>query len=574
MIPGLDLTDLAAVERYIAGLPDDAKKALAEHVQPALKKVWLPQPGPQTKAYFSTADELLYGGAVGGGKSDLLVGLALTSHIRSVIFRLQSVDLDGFWDRLAEVAKPIIGTNNAVKKSMKTTDGRALEGGHLDKPGSEKDWQGRPHDFIGFDEAAQLDEMKVEFVMKWLRTTVQGQRTRVVFATNPPIPEIKDGQLVDTGTGDWLLRWFAPWLDPAFAKPAGDGELRWCFMVREGDRLRTVWVDGPGSYDSTTHEKVTFASEAERTAAVDAGRVLVAKSRTFVRSLLKDNIFLKGTGYAEKMASTPEPLRSMLMLGDFTVKGEDHPRQVIPTQWILLAQQRWNDWQMDPDLKRLVMLVLFGDIAQGGADTTVLAPLYTSEYFGELVTSPGRATPDGPAVVAKILGLREHGALIGLDGTGGWAGDTYRTLERDHNITAELLVSSHTTGRWTPDQRYRYGNLRTQMWWEFRCALDPKSGHEIALPPDIRLRTQLALPHWYGRGKDMFIESKDELRKRLSGSSTDEADAVIGAWELGELAMSNPKLLERSIDIVDRLNGRGLETLGQAIEAADPLKDW
>ena len=44
---------------------------------------WVPNPGPQTDAYFSPADELFYGGQSGGGKTDLGLGLALTAHRRS-----------------------------------------------------------------------------------------------------------------------------------------------------------------------------------------------------------------------------------------------------------------------------------------------------------------------------------------------------------------------------------------------------------------------------------------------------------------------------------------------------------
>src|SRR5262245_34283594 len=37
---------------------------------------WQPEPGPQQTAYDSAADIVLYGGAAGGGKTDLLLGLA------------------------------------------------------------------------------------------------------------------------------------------------------------------------------------------------------------------------------------------------------------------------------------------------------------------------------------------------------------------------------------------------------------------------------------------------------------------------------------------------------------------
>ena len=569
----LDLSSIDSVMEALQQLPKAKIEELQEKLAPFVGRVWLAQPGKQLLAYHSKADELLYGGAAGGGKSDLLVGLSLTAHTKSLVFRAQSTDLDDLWNRLGEVGQPIIGTNNSQKKVIKTTDGRVIEGGHLSDPGSEKAWQGRPHDLIGFDEAAQLDELRVEFVMRWLRSTKKGQRQRVVFATNPPLPEIKDGKLVDTGVGDWLLRWFAPWVDDRFPRPAENGELRWCYMVREGDRLETIWVDEPGCYRSGEVEPVHFDTPADRQDAIDMGRVLVAKSRTFIRSLLKDNVFLKGTGYAERLSATPEPLKSMLLLGDFTVKTEDHPMQVIPTQHVLMAQERWYAWQNDPELKKLVMLVMFGDIAQGGADTTVLAPLFRHDYFGELTTKPGRLTPDGDAVSQLIMGSRRNNALLGLDGTGGWAGSTAAHLKLQHGIDPELVVSSHASAEYTSDGMYRFANVRSEMWWRFREALDPKSGYDIALPPGARLRAQLTAPQWGPKGKLLYIESKDELFKRLN-SSTDEADAVIGAWHLRELAFIKANIIEPELDIVDRLNGRTLEDRNQPVEIYDPLRDW
>ena len=70
-----------------------------------LRRVWTPDPSnrPQVEAYESKADLLLYGGAAGGGKTDLLIGLAVTRHKRSVIFRRAYGDLDGIEQRLIEI---------------------------------------------------------------------------------------------------------------------------------------------------------------------------------------------------------------------------------------------------------------------------------------------------------------------------------------------------------------------------------------------------------------------------------------------------------------------------------------
>ena len=56
-------------------------------------------------------------------------------------------------------------------------------------------------------------------------------------------------------------------------------------------------------------------------------------------------------------------------------------------------------------------------------------------------------------------------------------------------------------------------------------------------------------------------KSKEELAKRL-GSSTDEADAVIGAWYLRELAYIQNNIVDVKPDIVEVLNGRAPDGSG------------
>jgi hypothetical protein len=501
----------------------------------------------------------------------VLLGLATTQHLRSIIFRRQSTDLSKIWDRLTtQLLVGRVVKQNATTHKLKTNDNRFIELAHLGEPGSEKSHQGNDHDFYGFDEAAQLDEFKVSFVIQWLRSTVTGQRKRVVFATNPPIPEYKDGKIVDTGTGAWLKEWFAPWLEETYPNPAQSGEIRWCFMRQDGDRLVTIWVDGPGVYDPATGEEVPDFTKKD----VETGRYAQAKSRTFIKALLQDNAFLKDTGYAQQLSGTPEPLKSLLLNGSFTVKGEDHPMQVIPTLWVLKAQERWRARQASGALKRARQLVLAGDVAQGGADTTVLASLLSDDSYEDLVTQPGRMTPTGKEVAAMLLTTRRDGSMIVLDGSGGWGGSARDKLQDDNKIDVEMCNAGAGSTAWVNNMLWKCLNIRSEMWWMFREALDPKSGFEIALPLSTRLFTQLTTPHFMIRDKKLVIESKDDIRKRLNGASTDEADAVIMAWLYRDQAIS--QRMQMRPDIVQRIvHGITPEQLhaaqGDALPFDDPL---
>src|SRR5690606_12769474 len=120
-------------------------------------------------------------------------------------------------------------------------------------------------------------------------------------------------------------------------------------------------------------------------------------------------------------------------------------------------------------------------------------------------------------------------------------------------LNAELHSASLKSGEYEPTMTYQYANNRSQMWWEFRLALDPASGFRISLPPSKRLLTQLTTPHFFYRGDQLFIESKDQLRTRIGGS-TDEAEAVMGAWQYRDIALA--RRVNPEYDLIERMNGR------------------
>ena len=65
----------------LAAMPEDEKEKVTSDVMAQTQSMrWIPNLGPQTEGYETLADETFYGGQAGGGKSDLILGLALNEH--------------------------------------------------------------------------------------------------------------------------------------------------------------------------------------------------------------------------------------------------------------------------------------------------------------------------------------------------------------------------------------------------------------------------------------------------------------------------------------------------------------
>ena len=97
----------------------DLKKAVTQRMA---NVKWVPNPGPQTEAYFCPADILFYGGQAGGGKSDLIAGLALTEHKNSLIMRRQGTELGALIERVISINGTRDGFNGSPPPSLKSGD--------------------------------------------------------------------------------------------------------------------------------------------------------------------------------------------------------------------------------------------------------------------------------------------------------------------------------------------------------------------------------------------------------------------------------------------------------------------
>jgi len=495
----------------LSGMAPEQKAEMAEMVSASTGgSKFIPSPGPQTDAWFCKADVLLYGGQAGGGKSALLCGLALEEHKRSLLMRRKYVDLQGgggLIDELLRLHGSRAGFNGSAPPTLRTDDGRVVTFGGATHVGDEQSFQGRARDLLGVDEAAQFTKSQIDFLMGWVRSDDPDQRVRTVLASNPPI----------TSDGDWIVGMFRPWLDPTHHNPAKHGELRWFVTAPDGTDL-----------------EVDDASPIE----LSDGRTYQPTSRSFIPASLGDNPFLRNTDYASRLDAMPEPLRSAMRDGNFMLARQDDQWQVIPTQWVREAQSRWTDERP----KHAPMSALGVDIAQGGADQTVIAARYDG-WYAPIEAFPGSTTPTGRDVAALVFTRRQNGATVILDMGGGWGGATHEHLFNNGlSGPGELVkhVGAKASVKRTADQSLGFHNKRAETYWRFREALDPSQdgGSSIALPPDPELVSDLTAPTYDATSGKIKIEAKEDLVKRL-GRSPDKGDAVVMAWSSGPRLMTH-----------------------------------
>lgn len=242
-----------------------------------------------------------------------------------------------------------------------------------------------------FDEVVNFREDQVRFIMTWNRTDVPGQRVRTVFASNPPV----------NTQGDWIIGMFRPWLDITHPNPAKDGELRWFITDKNG---KDIEVENSEPKEDGYKPDGTV-------------RLLIPKSRTFIRSAIDDNPYI-AADYKATLDAMKEPFRSALRDGNFMLARKDEDNQLIPTEWVREAQNRWT-----PKPPEGVPMCAIGvDPAAGGCfdDITEILTNGGWKLFSQLSGSESVLTLNGDnaewGAITKIHAYPFDGALNVYDG--------------------------------------------------------------------------------------------------------------------------------------------------------------
>lgn len=505
---------LDAVIARVLRLPDAQRNQAIEN---ALKLCgqfpWVPNPGPQTMAYHSKADELYYGGQAGGGKSDLGIGLGLTRHDQSLILRRYNDDAK----MLAERTMQIVGSRDGYngQSQILRLPNRLMEFGGCKDLEDRQRYKGGPKDLMVFDEIPDFLEQQYTFIIGWNRSANPNQRCRVVCCGNPPT----------TPEGLWVTKRWGAWLDPAHPRfgQVKEGDLLWYTTINKVD----TEVDGPGPHTIPGEEKPVYA-----------------KSRTFIRARLTDNPELEASGYDRVLAGMPEELREAYRDGRFDASLKDRPFQLIPASWVRAANDRWTD---RPPIG-VPMCAMGIDCTGGSTDPMVIAARYDG-YFDPMIVIPGAEIPQemaGRAAAGYVFSYRRDKSIMIVDMGGGYGGPLYEHLHenfdagRQHEPLVRAWKGSEASVQRTHDQTLGFVNKRTQALWRMREALDPGQlgGSPIMLPVDPELFADLTVCTYKMERGMIRAQSKEDVCAQL-GRSTNKGDAVCMSWTAGPIASTD-----------------------------------
>jgi hypothetical protein len=362
-----------------------------------------------------------------------------------------------------------------------------------------------------FDEVTEQREAQVRFVMGWLRSPDASVPCKVLMTFNPPT----------TTEGRWVLDYYAPWLSKNHPRPAKPGELRW-FTTEDG---KDVEVPDNRPYVRHGAERVYDFDPLE----FKDEDIIIPKSRTFIPARVTDNPYYMTSGYMSTLQALPEPLRSQMLNGDFLAGVEDDIWQLLPSRWVEAAQERWKDRYPKPEMDSLGL-----DVARGGKDQTVFVARH-GMWFDKPIEFAGKETPDGPDVAGRAVAIARDGAPIHIDVIGVGA-SPYDFLSQAKQHAIPVDVRKAATAR---DQSgaLAFFNMRSQIGWAFREALDPSNNTGIEIPPGESIKRALCSINWSVSGRVIKVEAREEIIKRL-GHSPDVASAFFLA------NISTPKMKE------------------------------
>lgn len=207
---------------------------------------WWPVNAAQQAAIRSHAELLLFGGASGGGKTQMLAADACQEYknprLRALLIRTTLEEMQELEDIQQRMYEP--KGARWLKKRWVFPSGATVRPGYLAYDKHLNRYQGNPYTWLGIDESGQHPEHRVRYMIGWLTAPKNsGLRVRARLTSNPG----------GIGHG-WQMKVFLRNRCPVHAPASFEDDRPWETSVWPGRVYRgATWTD-----DSPVHKTTAF----------------------------------------------------------------------------------------------------------------------------------------------------------------------------------------------------------------------------------------------------------------------------------------------------------------------------
>ena len=239
------------------------------------------------------------------------------------------------------------------------------------------------------------------------------------------------------------------------------------------------------------------------------------QGRRFIQSLVGDNLFRESESIESLEQLENETQKQRLLYGNW--EYEDAPDQVITYSMLDSSLNRIKETKGNR--------YMGVDVARYGDDESVIA----LRIGGSLTGIEGRSGLSIDRVkawvVKSLIDNYVNADNIRVDGVGLGAG-VVDMLKKDGYNVVDFIAGAKPVHQ--PGSKYKFKNLRSQMWWNMRELLkESKASINVESP---KLLEDLTAPRYKITSDKMIeVESKDNIKRRI-GRSTDYGDATVMAY--------------------------------------------